>query len=331
MSRSRDDVDDVAVDGDLNPSPELRYQRFRSAWSVALTQRSNLPVARFSTRGDRTAAHCSEGARSRRRTGARGARRTSPTAAPPRRTSSSGAARRRAARRSTVAPSALLSFVPSGRRMSGWWAKSAAPRGRAARRAGSGARSPRARSSPRTTRSTPWRRSSTTTHRAYVQLPFRSRMSRSPDGRDRARLGPTQQVVPGFVAVAQGDAQCRRPGRGTRPRARQPPGQPGPDHDAPVRLAATRRTSSGCSRRRRRSATLAAARAPRRTPGRRRSGGRPTGPARRSSVEGSSAAMPSRSRSSRSAASYSGRQRWRSWSSMRRSTRAPKRRARPQT
>src|SRR5688572_9337028 len=65
---------------------------------------------------------------------------------------------------SAVAPSALLSFVPSGRRTREWWAK-AGGTGRpssAPSRIWVGVDSTR--SSPRTTRSMPWRRSSTTTH-----------------------------------------------------------------------------------------------------------------------------------------------------------------------
>ena len=52
------------------------------------------------------------------------------------------------------------------------------------------------RSRPRTTSPTPWRRSSTTTQKPYVQLPVRSRIGRSPVGATSSAQRPDEPVHP---------------------------------------------------------------------------------------------------------------------------------------
>ena len=228
--------------------------------------------------------------------------------------------------RTAVAPSAFESLRPSGRRISGWWRNrggAGRPR-RRPRRIWAGVASRR--SSPRTTRSIPWRRSSTTTHRAYVQLPWRSRIARSPARSNRSGARPEDEVGPRLVAGAErhppGDA--RRLLR--EPSLPAPPGQPGPDQGAVVGGPGRERRRASSRRRRRGPARRARRRPPRRRsvvglPVRRRSG------SRNEAIGGSSGSNPSASRSSSRAASNSGRQRCRSWSSRRRTTRPPVARA----
>ena len=124
------------------------------------------------------------------------------------------------------------------------------------------------RSRPRTTRSTSWRRSSTTTANAYVQFPSRSRTGRSPSAATSSAHGPTRRPSSApsrrrgrLAATGPSSAASATAARTARPvprddRARRP----------------TARRSSANSRSRRRGRRRSASSAPR-TARRRRTGG----------------------------------------------------------
>ena len=164
----------------------------------------------------------------------------------------------------------------------------------------------------------PARASSTTTQNAYVQLPCRSRIGRSPDGATSSRHGPTSTSI-------HDSPRRRAPTRTTGPSGRDRDSRPGSRHPTTAdRCAAAhaenveREQSQPYDQ----SVRLQAARARPRYAALGASGSVwRTGPR--------SARKPSQSRSSSSASSYSGRQRWRSWSSIRSRTRAPGRRGQP--
>ena len=131
--------------------------------------------------------------------------------------------------RTPVSPVDFESLLPSGLRTSGWWANAggnARPSARPSRICAAVASS---RSSPLTTRSTPWRMSSMTTQNAYVQLPCRSRTGRSPFAAMSPWRSPTMRSV---HDSAPSPSAARTTGPPTR-RSRQSPGQPGPDHGRP--------------------------------------------------------------------------------------------------
>ena len=81
---------------------------------------------------------------------------------------------------------------------------------------------------PLTTRSTPWRRSSTTTQNPYVQLPCRSRTGRSPFAATSPWRGPTMRPSTTLSRPRARPASPARPllARGSRP------GSPGPTRAA---------------------------------------------------------------------------------------------------
>ena len=131
--------------------------------------------------------------------------------------------------RTPVSPADFESFRPSGRRTSGWWSE------RRRRLASEQPAEPDLggrrleQVSTADTRSTPWRRSSTTTQNPYVQLPCRSRIGRSPRRRDVARARSDERVRPGLVPPPSA-ARSTGPSSAA---SRQPPGQPGPDQGRP--------------------------------------------------------------------------------------------------
>ena len=173
------------------------------------------------------------------------------------------------------------------------------------------------RSRPRTTRSIPWRRSSTTTRSRRSSC----RADRGSAGRPTwprrrrtaRRCRPSRPPCPPPSAT-------RRTGPGEpADRARARTARTGPRH---VRVLRPR-----VERRPRAVAAVDEALRPEAPPARRDTARRPRTGAPARDPPGTRAT----SRSSRSAASYSGRQRWRSWSSIRSSTRPPVARAMPQT
>ncbi len=154
---------------------------------------------------------------------------SSPTAAAASPMTSSG--RRPAARssRTPVSPSDFDSLAPLGLRMSGWWANAGGSAGPGVRPSRICAGVASARSSPRTTSEIDCRRSSTTTHRAYVQLPWRSRIGESPANATSPDRRPEDPVDPRSPhrrrarAEASARAPRRGPVRGIAPGSRRPP------------------------------------------------------------------------------------------------------------
>ena len=208
--------------------------------------------------------------------------------------------------RTPVSPSAFDSFEPSGRRISGWWAKPAAPRAqeppepdlrrRRLEQVAAADDEVDALAQVVDDDAEPVR---------PVAVPVADRRGRRRRHLARARARRARPSRP----PSPPPSATRSTGPSS-PRSRQPPGQPGPDHGRPC-AAPTRRTSTGSSRSRRRGRAAE----PLERVARRRV---VVGLADRPEVRPRS---PSQSRSSRSAASNSGRQRCRSWSSIRSSTR----------
>ncbi len=242
------EADHALRPGDRRPTARAPPRR------AARRSKRNGPRCSRSCDGHRTAARSRNGSgrSGTRRGGSRGTRsitpgrwRTAPTRASSvpsgiavadaaSATTSSGDRPAARSSRTPVSPADFESLLPSGRRTSGWWANAGgAPASERPSEPDLRGASPARRSSPRTTRSTPWRRSSTTTQNPYVQLPCRSRTGRSPFAATSPWRSPTMRSVhdscpPPSVARITGPPT---------PRSRHSPGQPGPDQGRPCSAA----------------------------------------------------------------------------------------------